>query len=269
MTAELILRRINLATGLQAMFALARSTWLEAVRSRWSAILAVGALGLFAVTAFVGSWALIEREEVMLAMIAPLTRLLAILVVALVTVSAVVREFNDRSILLTLAAPLSRATWVFGKGIGFALIAVVTAVVLCLPLALIAPTQAMLLWTVSLALELIVLASAAVVLACVLRQIPAAMLALASFYVLSRLMGVLLLIAEHAPYDSSIQVNTLNSGFLKILSALLPRLDLFTQSAWLFQAVPVSVLLPVFTQSLLYCALLWLIAFLDFSKAEL
>jgi ABC-type transport system involved in multi-copper enzyme maturation permease subunit len=253
----------------QVVRALAMCTWLEAVRSRWSAILAIGILFVFAVAAFIGAWALVEREQVVLAITAPLTRLFAISVVALITISAVVREFNDRSIMLTLAAPISRATWILGKTLGFSLIAVVTALALSLPLIILAPALTTVLWAVSLAMELIVLVSAAILIACVLRQIPAAVLALMSFYLLARLIGVLLLIAERAPYETSAQVNSLNSGFLKLLSALLPRLDLFTQSIWLFEAVPVTVLWPVLTQSLLYCGLLWLIALLDFSGTEL
>ncbi len=253
----------------QAVLALARSTWLEALRSRWSVILVLCVVLLSAVAAFVGAWALVEREQVVLAIVAPLARIIAVVVIALIAVSAVVREFNDRSIMLTLAAPLSRATWVFGKAIGFATIALVTAAALGAPVMLLAPTSASVLWTLSLGLELIVLASAAVLVACVLRQIPAAVLALAVFYLLSRLIGILTLIAERAPYEASAQVNHLSLIFLKTLGALLPRLDLFTQSAWLFDTASVSVLLPVLTQTVLYCGLLWLVAYLDFSKAEL
>ena len=269
MSRTVAMGRLPDARYFQAILALARTTWLEALRSRWTASLVICIVLILATATFIGAWALVEREQVTLAIIAPLTRLLAFLITSLVTVSIVVREFSDRSIMLTLSAPLSRAAWVFGKGLGCALIALATASALSLPIILLAPASAALLWTVSLGLELVVLACAAVLIACVLRQIPAAVLALTVFYILSRLIGVLMLIAERAPYESSAQASQLSFFFLKTLGALLPRLDLYTQSAWLFEAAPASVLWPLLTQSLLYCIVLWLVACLDFSSAEL
>ena len=53
-----------------------------------------------------------------------------------------------------------------------------------------------------------------------------------SFYLLSRLMGVFVL-AINLPESIAQAKSAIMGSALKILSAIFPRLDLFTQSSWL------------------------------------
>lgn len=244
-------------------------TWLEAIRSRWPIMLAVALLLLLTLAGFVGEWAMVEKRQVVLSMLAPASRLLAVVMVMLISVSSVVREFSDRSIMLLLAAPVSRASWVSGRLFGLAWVAGVTGVVLALPVLALAPLSDGLIWTLSLTLELCIVACASLLVACVFRQVPAAMLSVLAFYLLARMIGVLMLIAERAPYEAAALTAGLTHGFLSLLGWLLPRFDLFTRTGWLLDGAAVTVLAPVALQTVVYLLLLWLVARFDFSDAEL
>lgn len=258
-----------LRSSLVALRTIARMTWLEAMRSRWSVMLLLALLLLLTLVGFVGEWAMVEKRQVVVSVLAPISRLLAVLMVLLIAVSSVVREFSERSIMLLLAAPVSRATWVSGRVLGLSAISAATAAVLAIPVLWQATAADTLVWALSLWLELSVVACAGLLVACVFRQVPAATLAVLSFYVLSRLIGVLMMIAEHAPYDASAATAQLTHAFLRLLGLLLPRFDLFTQTGWLLDGATVVVLVPVVSQSIIYLALLWLVARIDFSGAEL
>lgn len=248
---------------------LARYAWIEAVRSRWPWVLVGALLAALSLAVFAGEWALVERQAVQVALLAPILRWMAVLLVVLFTASSVSREFADRSIALLLAAPISRQSWVTGRMLGASAVALCTSCALSLPLLIWVPFGAWCAWALSLMFETMLLGCAAVVVACVFRQLPVALVAVLAFYVASRLMGILLLIAERAPYETSVMTNSLVSGFLRSVAAVLPRLDRFTQTSWLLDPALQAQLSPVLAQSLVYIALIWVVALIDFRKADL
>ena len=261
---------------MNTVFTLARFTVVEAWRSRWVWMMAACLLISFSLAVFVGELALNERLPLVLSMVAPLARLLAVMLVTLLTVSAVVREFSERSIMLMLAAPISRSTWLLGKGLGFVAISVVSAFVCAAPIWLLSPGLASVVWTVSLALELCLVASGSLLLACVLRQVPIAILAMLGLYAMSRVLGVLLLLAERAPL-STVTSNSastsffdtpLEIGFFGFLELILPRLDLFTQTQWLLNDLPSKAVNIGLIQALIYGSLLWAAARIDFGSKD-
>jgi ABC-type transport system involved in multi-copper enzyme maturation permease subunit len=253
--------------GPRVVRSLARFTVLEAWRSRWlaAAMLMAGAVG--AVMLFTGEMALTEQGSVALSLAAPLARLAAVLLVATFAVSVLARELNDGSIELVLSAPVSRLTWVFGRWMGLAGVALGTAVAAALPLALQAPPAALVAWTVSLWLELCLVAGVALLLAISFAQVPAALLSLLAFYAMARLAGVLVLLNSRAPLEAPAVVAQLGDLLLGMLAHLLPRLDLFTRTDWLLggAGAPAGLGLGA-VQLALWLVLVPAVAWLDFAK---
>ena len=88
------------------------------------------------------------------------------------------------------------------------------------------------------------------------------------FYIISRLMGVFVL-AINLPQDIAQAKNQALGVSLKFLSALFPRLDLFTQSDWLSYGISDSSNLKIILiQSLIYIPLMIFMAFHDFKKKQ-
>jgi len=221
------------ARALRVAVGIARFTVLEAWRSRWAAAAVLLAAAVAGVLLFSGALALTERAAVGLALAAPLARLAAVLVLAAFAITALVRELGDGSIDLVLAAPLSRLTWIAGRWLGLCGVALGTACAAALPLALQAPPAALVGWAASLWLELTLVAGVAMLLSISFAQVPAALLALLAFYAMSRLVGVLMLLAGRAPLEAPAFLGMLGDGLLTVLGHLLPRLDLFTRTDWL------------------------------------
>jgi hypothetical protein len=219
--------------ALRVTAGIARFTILEAWRSRWPAAAALLAAAVAGVLLFSGALALTERAAVGLSLAAPLARLAAVLVLAAFAVTVLVRELADGSFDLVLAAPLSRLTWLAGRWLGLCGVALGTACAAALPLALQAPPQAVLAWAASLWLELVLVAGVAMLLAISFAQVPAALLGLLAFYAMSRLVGVLMLLAGRAPLEAPAFVGVVGDALLALLGHLLPRLDLFTRTEWL------------------------------------
>ena len=242
-------------------------TLREAVRGRWIWMSVLGAFGVAAVAVFARSLALSEEHDLALSFAAPMARLLAVLIVALSAIVSVAREQADRTLLLALAAPMSRTAWVAGKALGLIALALVTALILALPvLAFGPPPAAMLAWTLSLALELAVVASVSLAIAIVLTQVPPAVCAVLAFYVLARDLHVVQLLAQRAKDFSELGPA---GPVVHAVSLLFPRLDLFTRTDWLLGAPLAAPALGIVgAQAVIYCLLALSVASLDLRRAQ-
>lgn len=262
-----------------AFVATLRFSLLDLVRSRWLplvvALLAIAAgAGIFA-----GQLGLIEQQRIALAFTAPLARLLAVALVTVLVVAAIAREADEGSRQLALSVALSRPAWVGARWLGFSLMATVTALACAVPLALLAPVghgPAIVAWTATLALELCVVASLALTVALAIGQVAVATLATLAVYAAARLIGVILLLNARGPMTGDGGPAAWFDVPLQVLGALLPRLDLFAQTAWLLDhevpalVAPITrIAFPAMAQAGLYCALLLAAAIFDFSRREL
>ena len=104
--------------------AIARTTLLEALRSRMLWLVGALILLVFGIASFLQQVALIEAAQVQGAIIAAVLRACAAFLVAAFVVMSMVREFNDKVLELMLAQPWPRAVYLLGKFAGFALSAV-------------------------------------------------------------------------------------------------------------------------------------------------
>jgi ABC-type transport system involved in multi-copper enzyme maturation permease subunit len=253
---------------MRALQTLARDALREAVRGRWLWMTLLGAIAVAAIAFFARALALIEERDVALAFAAPLARLVAVVIVAMSAISSTAREKSERTLLLALAAPVSRTVWVLGKAAGLALIALGTALILGIAVAILGPDPlGFAAWLVSLVLELMLSASVAMAISLVLAQIPPATFAFLAFYLLARDLHVLQLLGQRAENFSELE----NAGrVVQAISYLFPRLDLFTRSEWLLQGAPgLAVLGAVALQALVYCTLALCVAVIDLRRSEL
>lgn len=214
---------------------LAHQTWLEAWHARLPVMLfTMLALGL-ATQWFVGAVSLVETSSSGLAIAAPLVRLLAVAMVASISVSLIARELTDRRIELVLSAPIERPTWVMGRFAGVAIIALVTSVAAAGAVAGNVSMMAWLSWWASLVPELALVGALAVTVTVALKGSALSLLAMTVLYLTSRLIGVIdQLAGSGLPGLSGWEAaNWLTSA----LALMLPRLELYAQSDWLLNGI--------------------------------
>ncbi len=242
---------------------LARATLLEAVRNRllWLAVVVV--VIAFGLAQFLNQVAITESREIQTALLAASLRIATVFIVAVFVITSMVRESSDKVTELLLSLPAPRSTYFFGKFAGYATVASILALFSALPLVPFANSQGLALWTVSLICELLIVT--AMSLFCVLSfaQVVPAFAAVAGFYLLSRSMAAMRIIAGAALQDLSLTDRAVNA-VVELIALLLPGLDGMTQTPWLLgSGAGVSTLGPVVGQTALYLALICSAALFD------
>jgi hypothetical protein len=216
---------------------LARTVLLEARRGGlpWLAVAAL-AIGL-AAAAFLSQVALTETAALQLAVLAALLRACAVFLIAAQVTGGTLREIQDKGLELMLSLPLSRTTHYLGRLAGFAACGVALAAVFSAALLFwVAPLPA-LLWGVSLALEVALVAAAALFFAMTLPNVVAAIAATAGLYLLARAMPAIQAIAA-TPLAADSWTDWLARRAVEAIAFVLPRVDAATRTEWLVYGAP-------------------------------
>lgn len=248
---------------------IAYHTWLEALRNRlaWLALLALfGGLGI---AALLQQAAVTETQQLQAAVLAALFRFGAVFVLVSFIITSMVRENNDKALELLLAMPLPRASYLLGKLAGFGACAAALALVASVPLHLFAPPLQVLAWALSLACELAIMAALSLFCVVTLTQILPALAAALAFYVLTRSITALQLIADGPLSDASLSQQVINHA-LAAIAFVLPRMDQFTRTEWLlYSTATVGEVLALAGQTAIYFCLLLAAALFDFYRRNL
>ncbi|MEO5352556.1 MAG: hypothetical protein H7835_05015 [Magnetococcus sp. XQGC-1] len=215
------------------VLAIARLTLLESWRNRlpW-AVLALVLLGL-GLALFLEAAAATETVMVQSAILGAIFRLAAVFLITVATISGAAREFHDRLVDVLLALPMPRFAYFLGKLAGYAVAALLVALAFGVALLPFVPVTQALLWSLSLAAELTLMAALGLLLVLTMNHVPLALSAAMGFYLLARSIGALMLMASGPLPGYTSQAGQWEGAFLTFLSWLLPGLERFTPSAWL------------------------------------
>jgi ABC-type transport system involved in multi-copper enzyme maturation permease subunit len=252
---------------LRHTFTIARFTLLEGLRARFFRVAGLVLLLVLAGALFAGELAITESERIRATLLAAFLRPATIFLLSLYIISSMAREFNDKGTELILALDLPRASYVLGKLIGFALLGTALAFFAGLLGAVFAPVAPVMLWSVSLLLEIWLVAALSLFCAISFTQVvPAASLAL-GFYLLARNITTIQLLGSSPVLDAHSFSHQVITGLLDIIALVLPHLDNFTQSAWLANYPATWNILPsLLLQSAITLALLTGAAMFDFYR---
>lgn len=245
---------------------LGRLVLLEARRGGLAWLAGLALLAGIALSGFLVQLAITEGRLLQAAVVAALLRVCAVFLLATQVVASVRREIDDRRLELMLALPLSRAVQYLGRLAGFIALGVVIAALFALPLLLWASPGAVLHWGLSLAVELALVAAAALFFAMSLGQLVSALAASAGLYLLARSIGAIQAIAS-GPLAEDTLTHQLARHAVDGVALLLPALDRVTRTEWLLYATPDSrTYLALLGGMLIYTALLTAAGLFDFAR---
>lgn len=181
---------------------------------------------------FMGSAAVSEQRSFSIAFAAGALRFIGVIGITLFCCFYIRRAFDAKEVEFLLSRPISRSNFLFSHAAAFSFLAVVvSAVVILTVLAVGRPdVGGLMLWGFSVMVEFSVMAIVALFFSMVISSASGAALAALGFYALSRMMGVLLGIVDMPP--DSVIFAALGS-MMKLISVIIPRLDLMGQSSWL------------------------------------
>jgi ABC-type transport system involved in multi-copper enzyme maturation permease subunit len=241
---------------------LARATLLEAVRNRllWLTVILVAAA--FGLTQFLNQVAITETREIQAALLAAPLRVAAVFILAVFVITSMVRESSDKVTELLLSLPAPRSYYFFGKFAGFASVAVVLALLCALPIAPFAKLSGLALWTASLVCELLIVTAMSLFCVLSLGQVVPAFAAVGGFYLLSRSMTAMQIIAGASLHDQTL-TDRVVSAIVGLIALLLPSLDSMTQTTWLLGGAFGNVMVSVLGQTAIYLVLICSAALFD------
>jgi ABC-type transport system involved in multi-copper enzyme maturation permease subunit len=249
---------------------IARYTVLEALRNRLPVLVLAVLFAGVGLGMFLKQVAITETAQIQGAMLASLYRLAAVFTLASFVIVSQVREANDKGLELVLSLSVPRNRYFFAKLLGFLICALALSAVFGIPLAIYSPPAQVIAWTVSLFLELAIVATASLFCVLTLSQVTLSLAVVSGFYALSRSMAALQLIGGARTLDQEGLGTRLLRGALEAVATVLPRLDQFTQTNWLVNSADGLDALPgIAAQSLIYVALLSTAALFDLQRKNL
>lgn len=249
---------------------LIRYVLMAALRDRLvlslGALVAVGA----SLSVFLGSGAFIEGSQFALVFAAGGLRFAGTAGLVLFVIFYLRRSFENKDVEFLLSRPISRTSFILSHSIAFSMLAVFLAGIIGVAVCAVvvqAVGSGHGLWVFSLMMEYIIIVNAALFFAMVLQSAAGGAMAVFGLYVLSRLMGQLLGIAS---VDGASSVSMLLNPIMNIVSMVVPRIDLMTQTSWLIYPDAGGDVGFVFVaiQGIIYSGLLVCAALIDLRRRQ-
>ena len=217
---------------------------------------------------FMGSSAIIEKDQFTVIFTAASLRILLVLGLVLFVVFFVRRSFDGKDIEFLLSRPISRLNIIFSYGMAFSLIAVFMGGAVGVAIYSVAPhlfSYGHVAWILSIVIENIIMVNVALFFSMYISSSATASMVTLGFYVLARMMGQLLGIVDSSLVDST----GIYSIVLQIISIITPRLDLMGQTSWLIYGLDSSFnMLHILLQGFVFSLFVLLASSLDFIRRQ-
>lgn len=247
------------------MLATVQFVVLTALRNRLFAGLLAALIGATALSVFLGGTALIEQAQAIVVFAAGAGRVVLIAGLVVFVAFHVQNMIETREVEGILARALSRAHFVIGYWLGFALVACVFVLGLAFALWLVAPSGAGVpLWSLSLLLECFIIVAVAIFSGLMLERATSCVIFSLGFYALARLLGLFLGIRDFMP---GVEEGKASDYIVDGLALILPRLDLFAQTEWLVYGLNGQLLFP-FVQGVIFLALILSATVFDLTRRQ-
>ena len=244
--------------------AIACYTILEAWRNHLFVHVVVAVTLLTLLSLFARELAVTESARLQTAILAATLRVAGVFLIGLYILNGLTREFNDKVLELMLSLDLPRPSYLVGKFCGFAVVALAIAAIAAIPIAVLAPLGAASAWGCSLALELLIVSALSVFCITTFTQLLPAAAFVTAFYLLARSITAIQLMSGASLLGVDALGQKASSLLADALALALPRLDMFTQTAWLVDgAAAYPALLSALLQTTVYVVLLLAAAMFD------
>jgi ABC-type transport system involved in multi-copper enzyme maturation permease subunit len=252
------------------VFTIARFTLLEAYRTRLP-LLATGVLAfVWAGSLFIHQIAITESDRLQWSFYASGARLASVFMLALYITSSVVREFNEKGLELVLSLDLPRSSYVLGKVSGFIAVCAVLALLAALPMLASVPVGVVVVWCISLFLELAIVCALSMFCIVTFSQVLPAVTVIFGLYLLGRTITAMRLMSETALLGKMGGARPALDFGVDMLAYIIPALDQFAMTEWIAEkTVAPDVLGSIVLQATISIALLVAAALFDFYRREI
>lgn len=245
-------------------------TVLEAIRNKLFIFTIVFIVAMFGISGFVGDLAITQTSQLESAILGFVFRLLCIFLVSLFVITSTVREFDDKGFELLLSLSIPRWSYYFGKFLGFAMLSIIIAVLVTLPLFVYSGYKEVVFWGISLLCELLIMASASLFCLFTFGNITISFIIVSVFYLLARSISAIRLMSENPLVTGGALFKDFMKHMVEWVAAFMPDFSIFTRSDWLIYGhVHANALTPVIGQTIIYVFLLSCASLFDLYRKNL
>ncbi|MBI1301033.1 MAG: hypothetical protein GC137_05150 [Alphaproteobacteria bacterium] len=241
---------------------------MAAVRDRLILSMIVVLLISSSLAVFLGSAAVIEKDQFTVVFVGSSLRLISILGLILFVIFFVRRSFDNKDIEFLLSRPVSRLSIIFSYSMGCMLLAFFMSAAVALNVIAVAPHlvgEGHVYWIFSVMVESVIMVNIALFFAMYISSAATASLISLCVYILGRMMGQFLGIVDSDLVDSY----GIYAMATQAVSVITPRLDLLGQTSWLIYGVEGGISLPMlFLQAIIFSFLVLMASAYDFSKRQ-
>lgn len=215
---------------------LIRYVLTAAFRDRLMMTLALMILIGSALAGFMGSASITEGDSFALVFGSGGLRFLGVAGVILFCCFYIRRSFDSKEVEFLLSRPISRTCFLFSHAAAFSILSCFIALAIVLAVSAVGRPDmtGLVVWGGSLAVEFAMMSVAALFFSMVLSSAAGSALATLGFYALARMIGTLLGIMAAPPENWFFAVI---GSLMKLISIIIPRLDLMGQTTWLVYGV--------------------------------
>jgi ABC-type transport system involved in multi-copper enzyme maturation permease subunit len=266
---------VSFKNNRRVVMALTRLALLESWRGRSGRFLLLVLLAVQLLASAVVAMAVTESLELRLTTSAFLYRLSLVFALGVSIIASVVREHESGFVHVLLAHPISRLQYVLGRMLGYGITALIAVLSVMLVMTVWVPSEqwgALLLWSISLWLELIVAGAVALFFALGLRNMVGSMAMWVAFYILARVLDVVRTMAA-APIGQDPTSPPVVAGqwVFQLMGWVIPPLGTFTKAEWLLgYVIPTAELCGILAVwALVYVVACVAAAAIDFYRHEI
>jgi hypothetical protein len=223
------------------------------------------------VTTALSETAMLEEQQMRLAMSAGLVRIVLAMGVAVFVCFHVRAMYDTREIDVMLSRPVSRPRLVIGLWLGFSAVASVIVAAVALMVLYLQPASAsgFAFWVASLLLESWIVVAIALFASLTNKSAVTSVLVSFTFYVLARLMAFFIATAQaRISFEIPWMADALRY-IIKGVSVIVPRLDMFAQTEWLVYGLKDGAAVAyVMAQAAIFIPLALCVAIIDFCRKQ-
>lgn len=247
---------------------LAKYVLKAALRDRLPLVFLLSLMICISLSAFFGSAAIVERDQFAIIFTANSLRLLSVAFLILYISFYFGRAFETRDIDALLTRPISRLRYLLGHYLAFQILVLFFTLLSFLIFVLLIHSYSSLFWIVGLFIELSLISLISIFFGMLCSNGIAAILLSFGLYILGRLSGSLLNIINTSPRGDVL--SSVSENIMQLISIIIPRFDLMTQSSWLIYQteIPIELLITVLIQFFVFTGLVLSAAYYDLIRKQ-
>lgn len=229
---------------------IAKYTLIEAFKRSLILLFVLAVPVCLAAGSYAAGLSMVDKQATLAAFYGVFIRIAAVFMLGAYLILTESRALESGNVFISLGLPLTRTRYLLEKWLAYSVLALCLVILSIIPLLLTQISPAVIwAWAVSLYCELLIVIAAALLLSLVFSQTLIPLLLFGVFYLFARASGEFLVYSNNLIEGPAAAYEVWMAWLLKLCTYLVPKLDRFAVTEWLFYNTPDIDWMPVLLQT--------------------